>query len=101
MMLLLPSEGPGDRFLGRDLGRGEGPSPVSDRPLRTPVMDCKGDPALPSLGTDPPGACCWIPPGSMAGLAVPVLTLTREVVCYSHPSGGGTAVGCVAAVART
>lgn len=60
-------------------------------PRRTPVMECKrGDPALPSLGTDPPGACCWSPPGSEVGLAVSTL-LTRVVVCCSH-----AAAGCIA-----
>ena len=59
MVVLLSHEGSVSRCLGRDLGPVEGPSHDSDRPLRTPIMGCRGDPALTSVGTGPLGSCCW------------------------------------------
>ena len=59
MVVLLSLEGSGGRCLGRDLGRAEGPSPDSDRPLRTSILGCRGDAALSSVSIGPPGAFCW------------------------------------------
>ena len=59
MVELLSFEGSGGRYLGRDHSRVEGASPDSARLPRTPVMGGRGDLALSSLSTGPPGACCW------------------------------------------
>lgn len=40
--MLVSFERSGGRCLGRDLGRNEGPSPDSDRPLLTPEIECPG-----------------------------------------------------------
>ena len=61
-------------------------------------MKCREDLALPSLGTGPPGACCWSPAGPGVELAAHVFTLTKLFVCSSYPSSG-TAAGFVAAIA--
>ena len=95
---MFPLADPGEWCLGRDLGRVEGPSPDSDRPLRTPAIKCREDLALLSLSTGLPGACCWSPAGPGVELAVHVFTLTSLFVCSSYPSSRATD-GSIAAIA--